>query len=128
MKKTFNDSNEALLNPGMGFTHYEYSNQPETYGARLGYADTVDAPLYEDAFPALILKDADGGIAAVFVDETMNLRRVLPACLGGSSPARDEQSTVVHPAAPPEYDIYALIFIYQDDKYTLIFINRLLFS
>jgi hypothetical protein len=41
-KLTFTDNNAALLNPGMGFTHYEYSNQPETYGARLDYGDTVN--------------------------------------------------------------------------------------
>jgi hypothetical protein len=58
------------------------------------------APLYEDAWPALTMKDAQGGIAGVFVDEYMNLRRVLPDCLGQSSPMRYEQETVVHPAEP----------------------------
>jgi hypothetical protein len=72
--------------------------EPWTFKAK--WLNAGVAPLYEDAFPALTLKDAKGGIAGVFVDETMNLRRVLPACLGGSSPARYEQETVVHPAAP----------------------------
>lgn len=72
--------------------------EPWTFKAK--WLNTGVAPLYEDAFPALTLKDAAGGIAGVFVDESMNLRRVLPACLGGSSPVRYEQETIVHPAAP----------------------------
>jgi hypothetical protein len=64
------------------------------------WANAGVAPLYEDAFPALTLKDARGGIAAVFVDENMNLRRVLPACLGQSSPNRYRQESFFHsPAA-----------------------------
>ena len=72
--------------------------QPWTFKAK--WLNTGVAPLYEDAFPALTVKDAKGGIAGVFVDECMNLRRVLPDCLGRSSPARYEQATVVHPAPP----------------------------
>ncbi len=72
--------------------------EPWTFKAK--WLNAGVAPLYEDAYPALTLKDAAGGIAAVFVDETMNLRRVLPACLGGSSPIRYEQETVIRPAHP----------------------------
>lgn len=72
--------------------------EPWTFKAK--WLNAGVAPLYEDAYPALTLKDAAGGIAAVFVDETMNLRRVLPACLGGSSPIRYEQETVILPARP----------------------------
>jgi hypothetical protein len=42
MKQTYTDNHDILINPGMGFTHYEYSNQAETYGSRLDYSDTVD--------------------------------------------------------------------------------------
>jgi hypothetical protein len=38
----FADNGATLVNPGMGFTHYEYSNQPENYGSRLDYGDTVE--------------------------------------------------------------------------------------
>jgi hypothetical protein len=72
--------------------------EPWTFKAK--WLNDGVAPLYENAYPALTLKDANGGIAGVFVDESMNLRRVLPACLGGSSPGRYEQETVLHPAAP----------------------------
>jgi hypothetical protein len=36
------DNGEALINPGMGFTFYEYSNQPEIYGWKLDYSDPLD--------------------------------------------------------------------------------------
>lgn len=71
--------------------------QPWTFTAK--WANAGVAPLHADAFPALTLKDAAGGIAGVFVDEGTNLRRVLPACLGGSSPVRYEQEAAFH-AAP----------------------------
>lgn len=58
------------------------------------------APLYEDAYPAITFKDINGSIAAVFVDESMNLRRVLPDSLGATSPIRYHQETVVIPANP----------------------------
>lgn len=74
-----------------------HHGQPWTFTAK--WANAGVAPLYEDVFPALTLKDASGGIAGVFVDEVTNLRRVLPACLGGSSPIRYEQSAIFH-AAP----------------------------
>jgi hypothetical protein len=64
------------------------------------WANAGVAPLCEDAFPALTLKDARGGIAAVFVDENMNLRRVLPACLGQSSPNRYRQESTFRQAGP----------------------------
>ncbi len=57
------------------------------------WANAGVAPLYEDAYPALTFKDAAGGIASVRVDETMNLRRVLPDCLGQSSPIRYQQES-----------------------------------
>lgn len=41
-EKKFQDNETVLINPGMGFTHYEYSNQPEIYGSRLDYTNTVD--------------------------------------------------------------------------------------
>lgn len=64
------------------------------------WANAGVAPLYEDAFPALTLKDAAGGIASVLVDETLNLRRVLPACLGQSSPNRYRQESTFRQAGP----------------------------
>jgi hypothetical protein len=48
----------------------------------------------------LTFKDAVGGIAAVRVDETMNLRRVLPDCLGQSSPNRYRQESSFIQAPP----------------------------
>jgi hypothetical protein len=64
------------------------------------WANAGVAPLYEDAFPAITFKDASGGIAAVRVDETMNMRRVLPGCLGQSSPNRYIQESAFMQAAP----------------------------
>ncbi len=63
------------------------------------WANAGVAPLYEDAWPALTFKDSAGGIATVRVDETMNLRRVLPACLGQSSPIRYRQESAFLQAA-----------------------------
>jgi hypothetical protein len=73
------------------------------------WANAGVAPLYEDAWPALTLKDAQGGIAAVFVDEAMSLRRVLPAALGQSSPHRYAQESVFASTSrirPGTYGLY----------------------
>jgi len=72
--------------------------EPWQFTAR--WANAGVAPLYEDVYPSLTFKAANGGIAAVRVDESMNLRRVLPECVGKSSPGRYLQESTFLQAAP----------------------------
>lgn len=39
---TLQDTGKALVNPGMGWTMYFYSNIPSNYGSKLGSEDTLD--------------------------------------------------------------------------------------
>lgn len=54
--------------------------QPVDIGLR--WANAGVAPCYQDAFPALTLKDDKGGIASVLVNEDFNLRTLAPAAPG----------------------------------------------
>ena len=65
------------------------------------------APPYRDAFPALTLKDAAGGLAAVLVDSSLNLRTVAVAALG-EAPASSSEVVLPLPfqLAAGEYSVY----------------------
>lgn len=75
------------------------------------------APCYPGGHPALTLKDAKGGIAAVFVDEGLNMRD-LAVAEPNEAPARDHKATFTLPLAsderarlvkPGEYDVYVSV-------------------
>ncbi len=72
-----------------------------------GWRNTGVAPLYRDAFPALTLKDGQGGLAAVLVDDALNLR-TLPVDAAGNAPAVLSERTVALPfqIRPGEYDVF----------------------
>jgi len=68
------------------------------------------APLYRDAFPALTLKDAQGGLAAVLVDHGLNLR-ALAVALAGPAPATASQPSFALPfqLGAGEYEVFASV-------------------
>lgn len=71
----------------------------ESWNFEAKWCNTGVAPMYRDRFAAITLKDCHGGIAMVKVDENTNLRRVLPATMGKSSPGRYEQNYTIHQAS-----------------------------
>ncbi len=81
---------------GYRFVLREASWLPETdkkdqLEFRALWSNTHAAPIYQDAYPCVTLKDDHGGIVGVFVDENFNFRGVVPDVLGCTSPPRYQQ-------------------------------------
>jgi len=75
------------------------------------------APCLPSGYPALTIKDPKGGIAAVFVDEGLNMRD-LPVADPGKATPKDHKATFALPLAsdertrllkPGEYEVYISI-------------------
>jgi hypothetical protein len=64
------------------------------------------APPYRDAFPAITLKDARGGLVAVLVDHSLNLRSLSVALAGPAPVSTSERSfTLPFQMGAGEYDV-----------------------
>jgi hypothetical protein len=68
------------------------------------------APLYRDAFPAVTLKDAQGGLVAVLVDHGLNLRTLAVASTGQAPASASERSFVLpFQMGAGEYEVFVSV-------------------
>ncbi|MGN0851778.1 MAG: DUF4832 domain-containing protein [Kiritimatiellia bacterium] len=79
------------------------------------WANAGVAPVYRDAYPAITLKDAKGGIFAVLVDDSANLRR-LKGCARNEAPdtlASSRKFAIARCGAPVvpsgKYELYVSV-------------------
>lgn len=74
------------------------------------WANKGVAPCYPGGFPALTLKDAEGGIVAVFVDESLNMRHLKVGRPGEAPVTKHESEFTIGLYAPTTkpgtYDLY----------------------
>jgi hypothetical protein len=87
-----------------------YGDAASRFKVQWDWVNKGVAPCYPGAFPALTLKDSDGGIVAVLVDETLNMRD-LAVGPPGSAPVTHHESDFIiglyAPATKPgDYDLY----------------------
>lgn len=85
----------------------DFIHPHKRFTVRMTWQNRGVAPAYQDYFPCLALKTADGDLAAVFVAESLNLRR-LPGALDRQSPPASTEASFAIPHNLPSgtYKVY----------------------
>ena len=103
-----------IATPQKAFTEYKdltrHGDTKNRFKVRWSWANKGVAPCYPGGHPTLTLKDAEGGIVAVLVDETLNLRDLKTGQAGEVPVTGHESEFIIGLYAPTtrpgRYDLY----------------------
>lgn len=89
------------------------SNTTRSFKVEWSWANKGVAPCHQSVYPALTLKDDNGGIVSVLVDETLDLRELQVGEAGTAPVTKRESEFIVGLHAPTtrpgEYDVYVSV-------------------